>query len=225
MKKPEFEVLSGKDEKWYYRLKAANGEPIMSGRVYSSKYSVMHGIAHVMENGIEQERFTLKRSANHKFYFQLRSKSGRIIGWSELYETEEDRNADVARVQEFCQSGSVATEGGGKKPKFEIFKTNEGKFQFQLKAANGEPVMTGRAYEAKYNLMHAIAQVMKETQREIRFVRKTSANYKFFFQLRSQTGRLIGWSQLYQTRQGRDNGIVAVMNAAKFAQVKDITVI
>ncbi|MEM0996313.1 MAG: YegP family protein [Bacteroidota bacterium] len=110
-----------------------------------------------------------------------------------------------------------------RKPKFEIFTTNDGQFQFRLKAANGEPIMTGRAYDSKYGVMHAIAHVMKEAQEEIRFVRKASANYKFFFQLRSKSGRLIGWSQLYQTRQGRDNGIRAVQTAIKWGRVEDLT--
>ncbi|MEM6269948.1 MAG: YegP family protein [Bacteroidota bacterium] len=107
MRRPKFEIFAAEDGKFYYRLKAANGEPIMTGRGYSSKFSVLHGIAHVMENAIEEGRFTLKRSANHKFYFQLRSKSGRIIGWSELYESKQGRDNGVRAVMKAAQFGRV----------------------------------------------------------------------------------------------------------------------
>jgi uncharacterized protein YegP (UPF0339 family) len=109
-----------------------------------------------------------------------------------------------------------------RKPKFEIFAGKDGKFYFRLKAANGEPIMSGRAYDSKPGVVHGIATVMTEALEETRFVRKTSANLKYFFQLRSKTGRLIGWSELYETRQGRDNGIRAVQTAAQWGRIADL---
>jgi uncharacterized protein YegP (UPF0339 family) len=53
-------------------------------------------------------------------------------------------------------------------------------------------------------------------------VRKTSTNQQYFFQLRSKSGRLIGWSELYQSRQGRDNGIRAVQTAVKWGRIADL---
>lgn len=107
MRKPKFEIFAGSDGKFYYRLKAANGEPIMTGRGYSSKPAVLHGIAHVMENGVEETQFVPKKSANHKFYFQLRTKSGRVIGWSELYESKQGRDNGIRSVVNASQYGRV----------------------------------------------------------------------------------------------------------------------
>lgn len=109
-----------------------------------------------------------------------------------------------------------------RKPKFEIFEGKDTKFYFRLKAANGEPILSGRAYDSKPGAIHGIATVMTEAVEESRFVRKVSANQKYFFQLRSKSGRLIGWSELYQSRQGRDNGIRAVQTAVQWGRVADL---
>jgi uncharacterized protein YegP (UPF0339 family) len=46
-------------------------------------------------------------------------------------------------------------------PKFEWFKDKTGKFRFRLKAANGEIVATGEAYESKQGALDGIASVKK----------------------------------------------------------------
>jgi uncharacterized protein YegP (UPF0339 family) len=46
-------------------------------------------------------------------------------------------------------------------PKFEWFKDKAGKFRFRLKAANGEIVATGEAYESKQACLDGIASVKK----------------------------------------------------------------
>jgi uncharacterized protein YegP (UPF0339 family) len=46
-------------------------------------------------------------------------------------------------------------------PKFEWFKDKAGKFRFRLRAANGEIVATGEAYESKQGCLDGIASVKK----------------------------------------------------------------
>jgi uncharacterized protein YegP (UPF0339 family) len=46
-------------------------------------------------------------------------------------------------------------------PRFEWFKDKAGKFRFRLKAANGEIVATGEAYESKDACLHGIESVKK----------------------------------------------------------------
>ena len=110
-----------------------------------------------------------------------------------------------------------------RKPKFEILAGMDGKYYYRLKAANGEPIMSGRGYSSKPGIIHSIANVISEAEQEIRFTRKTSANDKFFFQLRAKSGRIIGWSELYQTRQGRDKGIRAVQRATLVGRIEDLS--
>ena len=110
-----------------------------------------------------------------------------------------------------------------RKPKFEIFGGQDGKFYFRLKAANGEPIMASKGFATKPDAMRGIASVMEHSPSESQFARRRSANYKFYFQLRTAGGRILGWSELYETKQGRDNGIKAVIRAAAHGRVFDLT--
>ena len=45
--------------------------------------------------------------------------------------------------------------------KFEVYKDSAGKFRFRLKAANGEVVATGEAYESKSGAMGGTEAVQR----------------------------------------------------------------
>jgi uncharacterized protein len=109
-----------------------------------------------------------------------------------------------------------------RKPKFEMLVGDDGKVYFHLKAANGEIVLSGRGYSTKYETIQAIASVMRYGAYESRFMRRENAEGKYFFQLLSPSGRVLGWSQMYHSKQGRDNGIVAVRRAVQFGRVLDL---
>jgi len=44
-------------------------------------------------------------------------------------------------------------------PKFEVYQDNAGKFRFRLKAANGEVIAVGEAYESKDGCKHGIESI------------------------------------------------------------------
>ena len=60
-------------------------------------------------------------------------------------------------------------------------------------------------------VMHGIASVMKYGLEAACFTKHTAANSRYFLQLRSISGKVIGWSEMYQSKQGRDKGVDAVM--------------
>jgi uncharacterized protein YegP (UPF0339 family) len=109
-----------------------------------------------------------------------------------------------------------------RKPKFEILEDKAGKIRFHLKAANGEIILAGRGFKTKAEAIHGIASVMRYGALETGFVRRESLNGQFFFQVKSPSGRLLGWSELYKTRQGRETGISAVKKAVQIGRVLDL---
>lgn len=109
-----------------------------------------------------------------------------------------------------------------RKPKFEMLAANDGKVFFQLKAANGEIVLLGRGYPNKFEAIQAIASVMRYGTYEMRYARKQTADGRHFFQLLSPSSRILGWSEMYPSKQGRDNGIMAVRRAVQFGRVLDL---
>jgi uncharacterized protein YegP (UPF0339 family) len=109
-----------------------------------------------------------------------------------------------------------------RKPKFEILAGKDGKIRFHLKAANGEVILAGRSYATKSEAIHGIASVMRYGAMESSFVRRESLNGQFFFQIKSPSGRLLGWSEFYISRQGRETGIAAVKKAVHVGRVLDL---
>lgn len=108
--------------------------------------------------------------------------------------------------------------------KFVISKRTNGEFQFNLKAGNGQVILTSEGYSAKAGCENGIESVRKNSQDESNFDKKTAANGKFHFNLKAGNGQIIGSSQMYEAEAGRDNGIASVKENAPTATIEDETV-
>jgi uncharacterized protein len=111
-----------------------------------------------------------------------------------------------------------------RKPHFEIFLGKDNKFEFRLKAANGEPVLYGPGFRNKSEAVRAVSDVMYHGISSARFVQKERADGLLYFQLKSPIGRLLGWSEYYHSRIGMLSAMRAVKTAAKSAQVVDLVI-
>ncbi len=108
--------------------------------------------------------------------------------------------------------------------KFIITKRKDGEYQFNLKAGNGEIILTSEGYTTKAGCKNGIESVRTNSQIDSRFERKTATNDKLFFVLKAGNGEIIGKSQLYSTRQGMENGIASVKENASQAEIIDETI-
>ena len=107
--------------------------------------------------------------------------------------------------------------------KFEIKTRKNGEFQFNLKATNGQVILTSEGYKTKASWLNGVESVKKNSQDEKRFDRKVAANGKPFFNLLATNGQIIGSSQMYANETNMNNGIASVMNNAKDAKIVDLT--
>lgn len=105
--------------------------------------------------------------------------------------------------------------------KFVIKKRTNGEFQFNLKAGNGEIILTSEGYNAKQGCLNGIESVRKNASDDNRYDRKTASNGQHYFNLTATNGQIIGTSELYTTTSSRDNGIESVKNNAPKATVED----
>lgn len=108
--------------------------------------------------------------------------------------------------------------------KFVISLRQNGEFQFNLKASNGQVIFTSQGYTAKASCTNGMESVRKNSADDARFERKTSTNDKWYFNLTSTNGQIIGKSQMYESEASRDNGIESVKSNAPDATVEDETV-
>lgn len=103
--------------------------------------------------------------------------------------------------------------------KFEIFKDKKEEFRFRLNAKNGETILASEGYTSKQNCENGIKSVQKNSLHHGRFEKSEAKNGKFYFVLKAGNGEVIGQSQMYSSKAGRDNGMLSVVTNASGAEV------
>ncbi|MBB5439258.1 hypothetical protein HDC92_002945 [Pedobacter sp. AK017] len=107
--------------------------------------------------------------------------------------------------------------------KFEITTRKNGEFQFNLKAGNGQVILSSEGYTTKSACNNGIESVRKNSQDDNKFDRKTSSNGKPYFNLKASNGQVIGNSEMYESDTSRENGIESVKKNAAIAEVSDLS--
>lgn len=107
--------------------------------------------------------------------------------------------------------------------KFEIKKAKDGQFHFNLKAANGEIILSSEMYKAKSSAKNGIASVQKNAGQAGRYDRRKNKGGKDYFVLKAGNHQVIGVSEAYNTKRSMENGIRSVGKNAGPAKVVDLS--
>ena len=100
-------------------------------------------------------------------------------------------------------------------PKFQIHRGKDRQFYFRLIARNGRVVLRSEGYASKSSCEKGIRAVKANVPKVERFHRKGSSDGQFYFTLTAANGEIIGVSERYTTKRGRDDGIQAVRRAVQ----------
>ncbi len=103
--------------------------------------------------------------------------------------------------------------------KFVITKRSNGEFQFNLKAGNGQVILTSEGYTTLAACKNGIESVKKNAAEDARFERKEAKNGAPFFNLKAGNGQVIGKSEMYSSTAACENGIESVKKNAPEADV------
>ncbi len=105
--------------------------------------------------------------------------------------------------------------------KFEIKKDKAGKFRFNLKASNGQVILSSEAYNTKDDCDNGIESVKKNSQNDGMFNRKEAKDGSPYFNLKASNGQVIGSSERYSSNSAMENGIASVKKNAPKASIVD----
>lgn len=105
--------------------------------------------------------------------------------------------------------------------KFEIKKDKAGKHRFNLKAANGQVILSSEAYNSKSACDNGIESVKKNSGSDGNYERKTAKNGQPYFNLKASNGQVIGSSEMYSSTSAMENGIASVKKNAPGASIDD----
>lgn len=106
----KFVTFTGNDGKHYFKLKAGNGEVILTSQGYKAAKDCANGVESVRKNGVNEARFETKTAANGKHYFVLKATNGQVIGKSQMYKTESGCANGVASVGRSAPDAAVVEE-------------------------------------------------------------------------------------------------------------------
>ena len=107
--------------------------------------------------------------------------------------------------------------------KFEISKRKNGEFQFNLKAGNGQVILTSEGYSSRDACNNGIDSVRRHAKAVANFDKKTAKDGSPYFSLMAGNGQSIGKSEMYRSSTSRDKGIASVMRNAGDARIVDTT--
>ena len=105
--------------------------------------------------------------------------------------------------------------------KFVIATDKSGKFRFNLKASNGQVILSSQGYTTKAACSNGIESVKTNSQDDSKFERLVAKDGSPYFNLKSSNGQVIGNSEMYASEAAMENGIASVKKNAPDAPVED----
>jgi uncharacterized protein YegP (UPF0339 family) len=106
----KFECYKDKAGEFRFRLKAGNGNTILSSEGYKSKSGCANGIESVKKNCSDPDRFVKKVTASGKHRFSLTAKNSQTIGISQNYASESGCNNGMKSVASNAPDAVVVEE-------------------------------------------------------------------------------------------------------------------
>lgn len=96
----KFELFqSPKSKEYYFRLKAGNGEIVMTSEGYKTKKACMNGVDSVRKNCGNDDRYECRQAKNGKDYFILKAGNHQEIGRSQMYASMRSCRKGMASVK------------------------------------------------------------------------------------------------------------------------------
>ena len=104
---------------------------------------------------------------------------------------------------------------------FDIKRSVDGKYVFNLKSANDQIILTSQGYETKEDAEAGVASVRQHAPLDDHYEEKTGSNGHPYFVLLAANKRVIGRSQMYSSREAMRKGIAAVKKNVRIAETVD----
>jgi uncharacterized protein YegP (UPF0339 family) len=107
--------------------------------------------------------------------------------------------------------------------RFELKKSKNDKFVFNLLADNGKVILTSELYDSKASALNGIESVKKNAPDDGRYGRLSAKDGSPYYTLKAGNGQVIGQSQMFSGEKARDDGIESVTSNPPGAVTDDQT--
>ena len=160
-------IKVAKDGQFHFSLLSSEGKKLLASELYKAKASAYNGIASIRKNAADAVRYDRLIAKNEKFYFTLKAANHEIIGVSDLFETEDQREDALFLVMLEAAAAEELEENPESKPqvkkdKAEVLKTLEAR---KLNKRTMRPISSATVV-IPYG---AIVSQLKEEDRRLQF--------------------------------------------------------
>lgn len=107
--------------------------------------------------------------------------------------------------------------------RYELKKTSDGQYMFNLKAPNYETILTSERYVSRSGAQQGIEAARKSSPLDERYDRRVSSSTQHYFVLRAANREIVGTSEMYSSRAAMETGILACKSYGPAAVVDDQT--
>ena len=104
----KFEMYKDAGDQFRFRLKAGNGQNILSSEAYTSKAGCKNGIESVMKNAGDDSNYEKLESKKGEPYFNLKSTNGQVIGTSQRYSSMSAMQSGIDSVKANAASSEIS---------------------------------------------------------------------------------------------------------------------
>ena len=229
-----------KERAFFFRLKASNGESLITSEDYTSLRGAWQGIE-TFKSNIERGNFKISITRKGKFIVKLLTNQGNLLAQGEKYSTRTQAMSAIASIKRFAETAirddevkavsvpyreSVETErtyDPEKRGKWVIHKVimeseNEASYCFELRASNGQVLFTSEEYATVASLKNGIKTHKKNIENgNIRAA--ITRNGDYIFKIFSGNGQLLCLGGHYKTRQLCESAIESVKHFAMDAKL------
>lgn len=198
------------DGQYYFTLKSANHQVVLTSEGYESKSGAENGIESVKNNGVFAEQFQILEAESGEFYFVLKALNHEVIGVSEMYvsKSNAERGAEtVDRLVTELNRYEAAELGGAN---FDLFRAENDDYYFNLKAKNGEIVLTSEGYTSKSGALNGIESVRENGGDLEQYEIREAESGEFYFVLEAKNHEIIGVSETYVSKSNAERGMETV---------------
>jgi uncharacterized protein YegP (UPF0339 family) len=94
--------------------------------------------------------------------------------------------------------------------KYVVSVAKNGNFYFNLKATNGQTILSSEMYTTKAACINGIESIQRNCNEDARYDRLESSDNKPYFNLKASNGQIIGTSERYESGANMEKGIASV---------------
>jgi uncharacterized protein YegP (UPF0339 family) len=106
---------------------------------------------------------------------------------------------------------------------YDLKKAKNGQFHFNLKAGNGEIILSSEMYASKASAENGISSVQINAPDEDQYEIKPSKDGQHYFVLKAKNQQVIGVSEMYTATSAAHKGMQSVVKNGPSTDIRDLT--